>query len=448
MSIDGDVKEVANISYKLSLLSSKTQDFGNAMEIIDECGKFAKFSGALGVLGAGLGLITTFMGGKSDTEKILDAIKDVSNQINELHDRMEYHFEQLKSEIKQDLALDNFQSWKAKFKAVKRDMDELYKIENQKSEKARSIRAVLRDFSTAEIQEGFEYIASLFGINDQGIDINLLEETYKVSNGSFAKINLIASGMYSQLILATVIWGLINSLGKSEDEMKTHTDKWVDDQRNFMTNIFKGPMTKAHSAWESWYKKCQDDFHANANQFLIDRINKASDRGNHKKTAEYLCHEFSANYDVYDWVVIVYDPVSGWDRHKCNGVHYFMSWRYQGINVTVGAISKALAPREMTTQSVSVGDTWLTTRLGMGGIFFSVNFDNLTIVNFQDPHGSNDFRAWTFRNDVEIRYGGMHWLGTHTNEWIECSNRSRCVRLSNGDRTAVLFPISFKRDSI
>ena len=384
-----------------SAINASAGTLGKLSDMTATAAKLSKLSAGLGALGAGLGLVATLAGAKSDTDRVLDAIGKLSAQIETLNQNMDHKFAQLESVVEKTSAQTQLFPHRARLIALTRTV-EAYRQDcarDPTSADTQVGRGHLRDFDSSDSRAAATAIHLC--MTESAMSSNILDAVYKTSIGDAQALGDIGGALFTLLMSAYVSEVLIESLGPN-DAFVMRQDQLDAIQRD--ADEFYSPLlVGVSSAWGAAVDKCYARVADNVGPKARDLMTGSGFPTDHSAAADYLCSQLSDHFDGCDFLVLVYNDVSGYDHHSCYGYNVEMIFHTQGVNVVVKWVDKTLPPMGQQYNTVVTESTPLTpdqaVNLGMGHPRLPLNLEDL------------GYPAPFIASMIGLAYPGMIWLG-------------------------------------
>ncbi len=276
----------------------------------------SKLSMGLGLLGAGLGLIGMFSGGKSDTDRILGAIKDLSTKVDSLKKLMVDQFESLKAHGSKlaattqiSDALDNLKTIQGLAKIYENALNAQPVVQADVDAAAEA----LIGFDRGVIKKN---AMALAGAATGDGHTPLITSTYALTQGDVTAVFNVGAGLYSSALYAVVADGLVYSLqlnaSSKSDEEKIQL---LEAEQRLSAKYYEPLLEKIQKAWDDLYWRSRRDWQMNLPLWLFTQVFHTLSSSDHAGTAKQLVEKVSERIFWMDWAAVVYDPVAGWGNH-------------------------------------------------------------------------------------------------------------------------------------
>jgi|GEM_PF-2898950 len=338
MSTAIEANQISEYVSTIKDLSESTNDLAKAMKYVSEFGKLSKLTAGLGMVGAGFAIIGVLSGEEDATDKVLNAIDKLSNQVTELGNRMDSQFSRMESVIKEAAAKAQLVPAISFFDGLKLHIDGLSKELDRSSTAAIQYRKSIRTFSVADITKYAETIVLTMTTNPYSNSV--LDSVYVDTHGDITTLNDIAGGLMSYLLFTAQAHGIVLSLGSNDEEMKRYPSDIESVNSGIVDKAHNSGFEKAQNAWQVIINKCISSMSDNVESKTKSLIDVAPNIEDHSGTVTYLLNSLSKQFFWNDWIVIVYNPVTGFDKHAMFGSDYKPIFRYKGVNVVVKWIDK------------------------------------------------------------------------------------------------------------
>lgn len=298
-----------------------------------------KFSVAIGALGVVLGVIAFFFKEESDTEKILKAIDKLSGKIDNLQKVMIDQFKHLEHVVELTAAKTQISPHLNLLKTLRHLIVEYEKSADDpvqhKLDRDRLLRYTSRDIELAV--EGIH--SQCLGEN---LATNIFEASYDKTYGSISFITELGIALHTIAIYALFIDSYLWTI-KNQKDGKEDVESAAAQAKN-SNKLFSPLVEGIYNAWESCYKKCIKNIESNATRKIeTEGFPKYSNAGNHGSSAKGIHRLLEDQWPMFDWTVLVYDPVGGYHNHSYLGSA--MSWFRQNvpggqINIVINKVDK------------------------------------------------------------------------------------------------------------
>jgi hypothetical protein len=322
-----------SISGALTTFSkSDIGDTESSLQSLLSSSKFSTFASSLGLLGAGLGILNAAgVFGKSDTAQILDAIGGLSSKIDDLKSTMLAKFDHVEAVVdftsaKSDIApyiatLDTLKSLVNNYRVASSDADrEEWAgriLEFKSSEVAVAVQGI------ANASEGEPTANSLFA--------SLLAESY----GDMELVMYFGNTLMGYCAFAVIVDAMIDYLTAAQDFTAATSDEDKleagEAAGKYAAELYTDNMTIVHDAWYGAYQDCMQNVDTYIGQKMTGSILSTLSASDHTAASEALFDALKEQWFWYDWFVVLYDDVSGYNNHAWWGWNQ-LSWKRQQVD--------------------------------------------------------------------------------------------------------------------
>jgi len=286
-----NAKKGAETMAKFSKKASKKAEYLNdAEDLLKMAAGLGKLASGLGALGAGLGLLDTILnyGKPSDTDRLLDAISGVGDQINAMENKMDARFNHLENKVDLGNANSDMASARHTLLTLARYLQTY--SQNQNSGHL---------FDKLDI---FEISKAIVSISD--ISSKLFPSLVSTSMGDLKLVNDIGIELFYLLSQSMVGIGLIKALQLKKDGWP-EDDALKEAQRVVSSLKHEGDLEDVHGAWKIAVNDCLKNPPTYAQEKLDMLI--GSLKGTNREMATELNAVLLKQWPQYDWLSIVYD---------------------------------------------------------------------------------------------------------------------------------------------
>jgi len=313
------------------------QNLDKVNKLLGTTAFFAKASAGLGVLGAGLGLISAIatIGEPSDTEKILNAIGALDEKMDDLSNKMDAGFKNLRIEGDMNTAKIQIEGHLNTLRALQALVKEYHLKANDEESKA-SVASRLLEFDRAEIFKAVTGLAN--NLSDAVGSANFLKSVYEKSNGSIKSVTEVGSYLFAMAKFGVVADALINSLISQKENGEVTESQMIKDAQ-ISDDLYQPLLLLISTAWNNYNAKCISEVYANSKAFMEKTVIPIVHVTQHQKSSQGILSLLGTQWFWLDWAVIVYDPVGGWSTHGCSGWNVHTFFRVNAIGGKVNIIT-------------------------------------------------------------------------------------------------------------
>ncbi len=359
--MDIEIKDAKDAIEKAQEAASKTQEYINeAQKIMNSNGTISELqsfmlkldgignvSTALGIIGAGLELAIMLSGEPSPMEQMMKMLSNISDQIERLETRMEYQFDRLKTYV----YYTTLKSKMADASSVMNNNIGLMRLYAQikKDPNASDYNARLMDCETRlkSIDRSKDVLlqAQIFSdlvTGHSGLE-KILDVCINYSYGDLRNVMTIGDTLLNYTLIALSLDGLLSGLYYRDlkfdnDKIATAASKNAQEMYSPLIANIQNALSQAINT-VTQEEKCNNW----AKNYCEKELFPTLTVDNFDATAKILGKELGSQWFWYDWVVVVYSPVSGSDLHSVAG--YFATYFRQkvnngSLNVVIGRINK------------------------------------------------------------------------------------------------------------
>ncbi|SNR14066.1 hypothetical protein [Tenacibaculum jejuense] len=321
---------------------SKLQDFIKRLDGIGSA------SYVFGALSAGLEIATFLSGEKSTEEKMIEMLSNISKQIDDLRSRMDYQFDRLKTYINYKLFTNRFSEAKYVFDALNNKMMTYKKLKEDKDVKEEQIKDFENDdlltINQTVIFDKAQELTNLINGSTLSGD-NILVASQEQTFGDIRFIMVVGNTILNYVILAMQLEGTLVGIrgdreGKSHDRILNE----IDNKKIMYNGLIQEIKTGLKNALINVKKEEVSDRYIAS--YCENEIFQKLSADNLQESADILGKILSEQWFWYDWVVITYDPVSGYDRHGVAGYFKFYPRQIVGGGDNKGKINIVLSKTE------------------------------------------------------------------------------------------------------
>jgi hypothetical protein len=346
VSAAGAMEDWANAA--VNFLSNK-KNIANVLKLAQG---LAALSGPLGVLSAGLGIVSLFT--ESDTDKILGAIGQLSDKVDNLQNVMLQQFEKLENLVEYNTA-------KIQIDEEMEELSALLAIISKYQEAVKKGKAGENDriaYANDIIHNQTDIYGNVLAIRDQArgnaTKVNIFRAAYQESYGDLNAITALGNRLFSICVLGFSAYSLKKSLQREKDGTATVEHLKEDGRR--AAELFQPLITDVRDQWNLWSNKCTEEIASNIRTEMNAAILPNLDVSSQVSAAGVLVKKLMEKWFWQDFVVLVYDPVAGLDNHGYRGWNV-ASWFRQSVKngKQINLIVKWV-PKEYSAE----GSTWNT----------------------------------------------------------------------------------------
>lgn len=281
----------------------------------------SKLSMGLGLLGAGLGLLSIFMEQKSDTDRILEAVGELSAKVDRLKQAMLEQFDNLRAHVELAAAKSQITQALDTLTALKALID-IYKDERKPQSEREDALTRLKEFRRKDVETSVVSIAA--GATGASGHISVLATAYDATYGDLRVITQLGRALYGYLVFGLSADALLSSIafdaeGKSE-EAKLDA---LEAAARTSADYYRPLLDEAHKAWADADARCRSQFDSNWVRHAEARLFPRLPSSDHDAAAKSLVKQLAERWFWRDWLAIVYDPVGGWENHGTSMPNWF-----------------------------------------------------------------------------------------------------------------------------
>ncbi len=346
------------MSKAATALAKEGKALGKLDEMLQNVAYFGQAATVLGAVGGGLGLVTLILGTKSAAEQNTELLTAIKGQISQLSTDMTRLFEKaektahlIAAQARWDTKFDELSDYHSRYDhfLASKDYD------------------AYRQHLLKLNQEDLMHLADTFGelMNDDLLaQENLLLATYKSSFGNEPLILSIGTHILQETYFLQELCLLIGETIRSTEPGRIH--ELLPDAE--VSARFAIAINKIAEAIRIWAKKCRDECWTNVEEFLETQQFPDTHldwQGYYVANLAAIGESLRTRWPRYDWSVIVYDAVGGYDRHGVvsseNGIYrkaYFRRDCGSGqANIIVAAVP-AEAHNFDPGNATDLGNAW------------------------------------------------------------------------------------------
>lgn len=390
----------------------------------------SRLSSGLGMLGAALGIISILSGEESDTDKILNAISKLDSKLDTLQSVMIGQFDKLAHVAEVNAAKTQLRPHINSLKTLQ-DLVAVYNRSAKNSAQREIATDRLLEYRHRDILEAVEAIYSQ--CTGSFTATNIFDATYNRTYGDISAITNLGASLYAFACFANIADSLLSMLKRSREG--SHNLQTANEVNTFNKNLYSPMLTGIHAAWENAHQRCIDNFESNMVKQMQADVFPRTNASDHKGAVNNFRNILKDKWFWKDWIVIVYDPIGGFNNHGLNGWGV-KSWFRQNMkggqaNIVIKHVDKTVSPGT-ANQNTKFTHRWV---------------DNGTFIWDKPKNRSKDYQIEDF-NWSDVRhafdklnprnsYPGLIWMcKRYKGVWMASTN-SRRLTWKNGKRFTI-----------
>jgi|GEM_PF-3235584 len=345
-SAAGAMEDWANAA--ANFLSNK-KNIANVLKLAQG---LASLAGPLGILSTGLGVASLFT--ESDTDKILGAIGELSDKVDNLQNVMLQQFEKLENLVDYNTAKiqidEEMEELSALLAIISKYREAVMKGKDGESDRIAYANDILNNQT--------DIYGNVLAIRDQArgnaTKVNIFRAAYNESYGDLNAITALGNRLFSMCVLGFSAYSLKKSLQRERNG--TATIEHLNDDGRRAAELFQPLITDVRNQWNLWSDKCTSEMERNIRAEMNAVVLPNLDASSHRSAAGVLLSKLMTKWFWQDFVVLVYDPVGGLENHGYRGWN-LASWFRQSVKngKQINLIIKWV-PKEYS----ALGSTWNT----------------------------------------------------------------------------------------
>ena len=274
-----------------------------------------------GALSAGLQIASFLSGEKSTEEKMMEMLSNISKQIKELESRVDYQFDRLKTYINYKVLTNRFSQASAVFDAANNKMKVYKDLKQDKKVKEEQIEDFENDelltINQTDIYNKAQVMTNLIKGSSLGKD-KILEESQEQTFGDIRFIMIVGNAILNYVIFAMQLEGTLTGIrGKREGKSDDRILNEIDNKKRIYNSLIQDIKVGLKNALLNVQKE------EVSSEYIVsyceNEIFRKLSGDNLQESANILGKVLSEQWFWYDWTVIIYEPVKGWDRHGVAG---------------------------------------------------------------------------------------------------------------------------------
>ncbi len=362
-------------------------------EILDKLDKLlsttkalSKLSMGLGLVGAGLGLLGAILGGKSDTDRILDAIKGLGGKVDGLSKLMLDQFANLEAEVHVSAAITQITGARDTLNVARSNalsyLNELQRVPQDTFKLAEATKD-LKGNSIHEIEVAVESLAA--AASGRG-HTPIFQGTYMASNGEVLVMADLGRRLFTTALMGSVTAALLRSLDEDLDAMSDEDRLASLDAKAFINAEYFDPkLQEIHREWDTYYQLARQNWRTNIEIWLQFKVFPYMPAAIHDAAAVTLVDGLQKRAPWKDWAAIVYDPVGRYEQHVSS------IKLYKRQSVLFGSLNVAIGEAELDDPAVGGG---LSTHVTMSG-------PDLPTYSTPGPQGKDHWSHSSYKGPAE-----------------------------------------------
>lgn len=312
-SAQGIFKKLDTMSKSATALAKEGKTLSQVDALLQDVQFFGKAATVFGAVGAGLGVITMIMGEKSAAEQNTALLTAIQGQISQLSTDMKRLFADQEREAHMIAAQAR---WDEKFSLLSSYHS---RYDNYIEKQYDAYRIDLMQLDPLELIRQADELAEW--MHQRLAQENILQAMYEYSFGNEGTILAIGAHVLQE---AYFLHHLCLQLRDMAEKWEPARIQKIPPESEINTRFAKS-IAAISEAIDNYARQCRDNCWNNVDQCLTHRIFPEIDLNwadyfttNSKDIGEAL----QAQWPRYDWSVIVYDAVRGFDRHgvASNGI--------------------------------------------------------------------------------------------------------------------------------
>lgn len=324
---------------------------------------FAKLSIGFGLIGAGLGFVSLFAGGKDANEKILDAVEKLEGRVDQLERSMNAQFEQLKNELEWNAARIQIVNYLNPLNALRplvSRYQEAVKVGN--STTIRDMEDRLLEYDRRVVWDSIIGIYSQ--VHGKDLHLNILEALYKSSYGHLSSLVQVGSSLLSYCVFGLMADAMIRRLQlirEAQDQGREVDESLMMEAASGADKLYLPINEDVSSEGARWSSQCVSEAKENIKLRMDNVILRNLHHGDHKGGAGFIRKSLHNYWPWFDWFVVVYDPVAGFDNHAWRGWDSHGWLRHHlasggDINVVIKWVDRGTPVTNRSTTSTDLPD--------------------------------------------------------------------------------------------
>jgi len=294
---------------KATKLAESGKELSEIQDVLKGVTAFGKASAFLGVAAGGMELVLMLVGGPTPEEQIMSMIGKLSNKVDRLGQHLDYEFERLEDHDDLVNAKNLINKHNNKIRDVLSWIDEYRNAEDEHAKIGIQKTLLEGDlYYQSQYLDCVRHMADL--LNNSSADQNILLATFNSTCGDLKAITTIGMPYLMSAIYASMAYSLLAALRfqrNSDDGLQTPEE---------IEELFQPYINKISEAIKSYSQKCYDEAEQRIEERVEkDEIFKELDVSDYNDAASVVIDQLYKQWYWYDWLVIVYAPVEGWDNH-------------------------------------------------------------------------------------------------------------------------------------
>jgi hypothetical protein len=399
---------------ELRKTTAELSEISTASEVGNITAQLGRAGAALGMVSAGISIALIFLPQDDTQAKILEGIQEIENQISQLSADMARQFGALKIGIDRGMAEQSITDQIATIETYITELSIIakYQATGQNEQGFKDAKARLFKYNDADpsaLDSAVTHIVQYFD-KDKLVG-NILGSVYKDSKGNLNTVNWEGQIILHYVMAAVAAEASIAALRKKDQVGRELNDAELAAIQNASHAPFTENVTIITQNIQYWISQCLDhekitalvDSMLENDIFRQDKIVAANLTNLWIEVSTWAWKQLAAQWYWYDWTVITYPGVEGWDKHG------YQCWDYVKPTITKHGWRKKIHPRKegsgnwivrgQERQNAPSAKYEIPDRVGLGGegIMVKNSFPDLNVTF------SAHFTPTTWVRDVQQR---------------------------------------------
>ena len=347
--------EIQSGADALEKYTTAAQQWKTGEKTLEKLAKATRYlttaSTGLGVFGAGLGVVQAILGEEQDTDRILNAIEEVGEQVSSLQTFMNQKLEYVIGQVEVNHARTQLRPHVDMLETI-RENYHLY-TKNLDNAAQRSIyEDRLLEFKRSDIHTCVKSIYKHFYE-----PLGILQATKKATFGDYDQIWNQGQTIYDLIVFASMADALISRLleERKGGQRRELTAEEIHELGKSNREIYHPYIAMAPSLWILVLNECRVHYFLNMIQKMELEILPRLSANAKKSAAATIRQALKEQWPWLDWCAIVYDPVGGFENHAWKG-WLAKSWFRRSVvggrvNVIVKCVDSKSTPSGSSTKT-------------------------------------------------------------------------------------------------
>lgn len=370
------MNEWAETATKMAKASRSLDDLNRLDQVMNGVTMFSRFSVALGLAGAAIGVATAVLGaiGKDSQAVMLEMLGKLFDSVEALRTQMLSRFEALSAHVDVNTA-------KAQIDPYVNTLDSATKqlaayreaiAQGRPPEVVANLGAGLRECRRTDLYNAANGIYRHCVTESQGTALSIFQTLYQESFGDYALITDVGAALLTYMANAAILDATVCGL-ELRDQLGR--DPVPEDLKGIGEAVDRlySPLTRSvHDAFAHWTSLCESQASQNIQKHLEQQILPNTMVKDYRLAAQAILGQLQSHHGWCDFHVIVYSPRRGYDHHRyiaSTGFLPYLSHNFPGgdkANVVLAWIPRRTGETAPVTMNVPEVGSWCRSVTGLG----------------------------------------------------------------------------------